>query len=45
MTDRTFSMPALYAWRLKTVGSPLVNIDFFFSLQESSFLCSHGHCN
>ena len=30
MTDRTFSIPALYAWRLKTVGSPLVNIDFFF---------------
>ena len=46
MTDRTFSIPALHAWRLKTVGSPLVNIDFFFfSLQESSFLCSHGHRN
>ena len=51
MTDRTFSIPALYAWRLKTVGSPLVNIDFFFFIARiiislfswSSQLTSQGN--
>ena len=37
MTGRTFSIPALYAWRLKTVGSPLVNIDFFFHCKNHHF--------